>query len=115
MDANNHVQLNVLPVTSKSWLDYYDSLSTKLKEEPVLNTQVLDDDGRYHFYKIEREFCLARIAEELLPSRYTRDELRLLEASLHEGGKYTGSSLHDPTNFLKRMWAVVRRERKLAE
>jgi hypothetical protein len=120
-ESVTQAQYNTLPVRYKSWLNFYDELPADVRDEPLLKVRealTLEQyvklfgqqprTGTVVEWHIQRDYYLARVAEELLPSRYTRDELRFLEAALYEGGKYTHHALHDPTSFMKRLWSVKR-------
>jgi hypothetical protein len=100
---------NVLPPNCQNWLQFYDGLPEDLRNEPKTKTRIVGERGDMDFYLIEREYMLARVAEELLPSRYSRNELHALTLALHEGSKYTTTGIPNEHSFLKRAWEVARR------
>ena len=106
MKADIQTQVNVLPISSKSWLQFYDQLSADNKQLPVLSIAVTDDYGNYFSYRIERDFYLARVAEALLASRYTRLDLTVLQQVL-EGARHTDSLIPSPSDFLEQLWRVA--------
>jgi hypothetical protein len=102
-------EFSTLPATFRDWLDFYDSLDDEHRQEPLLEVRVpAPSDNKMHEHHIQRDFCLARVAEALLPSRFTRSELHSLSLALHEGHKYTTTVIPDEDAFLKRAWQVAR-------
>ena len=62
------------------------------------------------FYDLEDKLdnLLARIGEELLPSRLAKKDVNELERALYEAGRYTPHSFHGAVNLLTPIWAVAR-------
>ena len=114
---------NQLPATFRTWLEFYDSIPVELRELPELRTVIRMDRRTFEElageglgrlvegqaeYTIEREYLLARIGEELLPSRLAKKDVNELERAMYEASKYTPHSFHGAVNLLTPIWAVAR-------
>jgi hypothetical protein len=122
--------INALPSRYKTWLKFYDAIPLEYREEKSLRW--LNEVSREEFlatypeqaadapmlvafnieYRIDREWMLARIAEELLPSRLYKGDINTLEQALHRAGKYDSSAIFmKGVNLLTPLWEVSRDER----
>lgn len=114
---------NQLPATFRTWLEFYDSIPVELRELPELRTVIRMDRRTFEeltgeglgrlvegqaAYTIEREYLLARIGEELLPSRLAKKDVNELERALCEAGRYSPHSFAGAVNLLTPIWAVAR-------
>lgn len=115
---------NMLPPTCRTWLEFYDSIPVELREIETTRTQVRLSrkmheqvtgeplDGRLieglAEYLIHRDYLLARVGEELLPSRLHKKDVNELERAMYEASKYTPHSFSGAVNLLTPIWAVAR-------
>ena len=115
---------NVLPPPYRTWLAFYDSIPVELREIETTRTQTRLSremfeqvtgqplDGRLieglAEYTIEREYLLARVGEELLPSRLHKKDVNELELAMYEASKNTPHSFNGAVNLLTPLWAVAR-------
>lgn len=117
---------NQLPPQFHSWLEFYDDLMQgveEMREEAVLQVEVelSRDNYQWHFmqelpgsyrsaiitYHITRDFMLARVAELLLPARYSMAELETYQQAFY--ATPSGLSFEDRGNFIKRLLPVALR------
>ena len=114
-----HFRANELPATFRNWLDFYDSLPVELRAASSLRTRIRMDRRTFEEvtgeglgrlvegiveYTIDREYLLARVAEELLPSRLHKKEVNELERAMYEASKYTPHSFNGAVNLLTPLW-----------
>jgi hypothetical protein len=119
--------INVLPSRYKTWLKFYDAIPVEYRDEKQLRQleevsrseflqlypeQAADADILVVFYveyRIDREWMLARIAEELLPARMIKSDINTLESALHQASKYDSSVLFAKrADLLTPLWQVSR-------
>lgn len=118
-----HRLANQLPATCRTWLEFYDSIPVELRDVRLTRTIVRLDcrtfeeltgeglgrlvEGQVE-YSIDREYLLARVGEELLPSRLHKKDVNELERAMYEASKYTPHSFNGAVNLLTPIWAVAR-------
>jgi hypothetical protein len=102
----HQLPLNTLPPGFRNWLKFYDRLPAELRDEPVIKGEHTADGKRIE-WQVQRDYYLARVAEELLPSRYSYEELRVLETVLYNNTKTANSPAPDPSSFVSRLYKVV--------
>lgn len=121
----HQVLYNALPLRYKTWLKFYDSIAVAYREaayyrcieqvtfqqyELLFGQQSHADRMLVDFaieYEISREFMLARIALELLPSRLKKQDISTLENALHSASKYDGSAIfYKGIELLNPIWEV---------
>ena len=115
--------VNALPARCRSWLAFYDEIPVEYREEKNLRHCIRVSREEYVAaggqpaafdfehnieYRIDREFMLARIGEELLPSRLHKKDVDGLERAMYEAGKYTPHGFSGAVNLLTPIWAVAR-------
>lgn len=117
---------NVLPIAYKTWLDFYDSIPEQYRQERMYSCLIEVNDEQYiqlygekpaplsmnrAKYEISREWLLARVAEQMLPSRLTRENVNTLESALHQAGKYDSSDIFAKgIELLTPIWAVAKKK-----
>ncbi|GGG34164.1 hypothetical protein [Hymenobacter glacieicola] len=91
---------NELPSNYRSWLEFYDSIPAEHREAQVLRTtyhgaEYYAKGTKPKEYVIQREYLLARLAEELLPLRITEGDYHNLRMAVVQSS-FSGAELQGP-------------------
>ncbi len=106
--------LNILPHGYPSWLKFYDRIPDQHKSAAQIIARIIDESGE-QVYVIEQEFMLARLAEELLPTRITHAQFNTLRLHLREADKHSEVfSFAEGMQWLSRIgaasiWPIMKR------